>query len=99
LYYIENDDDASLLQLCKRHVMPPRNSFEHANVIALQKLFFLSSSNSSLYGRRRGASPCRALERPDRPAKEASMELKTRLNVLVTIMSFGFLAAIVFGVI
>jgi len=27
------------------------------------------------------------------------MELKTRLNVLAAIMSFGFLAAIVFGVI
>jgi hypothetical protein len=79
--------------------MHPRNSAEHANVIALQKLFFLSSSNSSLYGRRVDANPCRADERPDRPAKEASMELKTRLNVLATIMSFGFLAAIVFGII
>jgi hypothetical protein len=46
-----------------------------------------------------GATPCRAIERPDRPAKEPSMELKTRLNVLATIMSFGFLIAIVFGII
>jgi hypothetical protein len=71
---------------------------QHANVIALQKLFFLCSSNSSLYGRRACANP-RAAEPPDRPAKEASMELKTRLNVLATIMSFGFLVAIVFGII
>jgi hypothetical protein len=78
--------------------MHQRNSFEHANVIALQKLFFLSLSNSSLYGPWSARFPA-ADERPDRPAKEASMELKTRLNVLATIMSFGFLAAIVFGII
>jgi len=31
--------------------------------------------------------------------KEAPMELKMRLNVLAAIMSFGFLAAVVFGMI
>jgi hypothetical protein len=30
-------------------------------------------------------------------AREATMELKTRLNVLAAIMSFGFVAAIVLG--
>lgn len=31
--------------------------------------------------------------------KEATMELRMRLNVLAAIMSFGFLAAVVFGMI
>jgi hypothetical protein len=71
---------------------------QHAIVIALQKLFFLCFGISSLYRRPTSANP-RAPEPRDRPAKEASMELKTRLNVLATIMSFGFLVAIVFGII
>ena len=29
--------------------------------------------------------------------KEAKMELKTRLNVFVTLMAFGFLAAVTLG--
>ncbi|MGD9830714.1 MAG: hypothetical protein AB7U66_18485, partial [Hyphomicrobiaceae bacterium] len=33
------------------------------------------------------------------PAKEASMELRMRMSVLAAIMSFGFLAAIVLGMI
>lgn len=40
--------------------------------------------------------------RPARPSgkrQEATMEIKTRLNVLATMMSFVFLAAIVFGMI
>jgi hypothetical protein len=45
------------------------------------------------------AGPCRGAEPLDHPAKEAPMELKTRLNVLAAIMSFGFVAAIVFGMI
>src|SRR4030095_3546338 len=32
-----------------------------------------------------------------RPAKEAAMELRTRLNVLAAIVSFAFLTAVVFG--
>jgi hypothetical protein len=31
------------------------------------------------------------------PAKEAAMELRTRLNVLAAIVSFAFLTAVVFG--
>jgi hypothetical protein len=31
------------------------------------------------------------------PAKEAAMELRTRLNVLAAIISFAFLTAVVFG--
>jgi hypothetical protein len=31
------------------------------------------------------------------PAKEALMELRTRLNVLAAIISFAFLTAVVFG--
>jgi hypothetical protein len=31
------------------------------------------------------------------PAKEAVMELQTRLNVLAAIISFAFLTAVVFG--
>jgi hypothetical protein len=34
---------------------------------------------------------------PARPAKEAVMELRTRLNVLAAIVSFAFLTAVVFG--
>ena len=34
---------------------------------------------------------------PARPAKEAVMELRTRLNVLAAIISFAFLTAVVFG--
>jgi hypothetical protein len=79
-------------------MMQLRNLYRRATIIAAHKLFFLSSVNSSLYGRSAGSAPRRA-KRPDRPAKEASMELKTRLNVLAAIMSFGFLAAIVLGMI
>jgi hypothetical protein len=98
LSYVGNDDEGSLLQWRKRQMMHLGNSAQHANVIALQKLFFLSFNNLSLYRRRADANP-RAAEPPDRPAMEAPMELRTRLNVLATIMSFGFLAAIVFGII
>jgi hypothetical protein len=31
------------------------------------------------------------------PAKEAAMELRTRLNVLAALVSFAFLTAVVFG--
>jgi hypothetical protein len=31
------------------------------------------------------------------PAKEAAMELRTRLNVLAAIISFAFLTAVIFG--
>ena len=34
-----------------------------------------------------------------RSGKEATMELRMRLNVLAAIMSFAFLAAIVFGMV
>jgi hypothetical protein len=33
------------------------------------------------------------------PAKEATMELSMRLNVLAALLSFGFIAAIVFGMV
>jgi hypothetical protein len=36
---------------------------------------------------------------PARPAKEATMELRMRLNVLAAIISFAFLTAIVFGMV
>jgi hypothetical protein len=79
--------------------MHQRNGRRHVNVIAVQKLFFLSFGKPSLYGRSVARLAAAPVERPDGPAKEPSMELKTRLNVLATIMSFGFLVAIVFGVI
>jgi hypothetical protein len=55
---------------------------------------------------RRGATPHRlgglgrgnSRPRPvEHPAKEALMELRTRLNVLAAIISFAFLTAVVFG--
>ena len=42
----------------------------------------------------RGAT---CVKRRLRPAKEAAMELRTRLNVLAAIVSFAFLTAVVFG--
>jgi hypothetical protein len=41
--------------------------------------------------------PSRVIERPAPPGEGVTMELRTRLNVLAAIMSFAFLAAIVFG--
>jgi hypothetical protein len=45
----------------------------------------------------RGAAQPRQKERRLGPAKEAAMELRTRLNVLAAIISFAFLTAVVFG--
>jgi len=47
-----------------------------------------------LDGLGRGNSNPRPVEHP---AKEALMELRTRLNVLAAIISFAFLTAVVFG--
>jgi hypothetical protein len=46
-------------------------------------------------------APCRvALESPLKATvMEATMELSMRLNVLAALLSFGFIAAIVFGIV
>lgn len=36
---------------------------------------------------------------PVRPAKEATMDMTLRLNVLMAFLSFGFIAAIVLGMV
>jgi hypothetical protein len=45
------------------------------------------------------AAPYFSARKPARPAKEATMELRMRLNVLAAIISFAFLTAIVFGMV
>ena len=47
----------------------------------------------------RGPIPCRSESPTKVTEKEATMELAMRLNVLAALLSFGFIAAIVFGVI
>jgi hypothetical protein len=43
---------------------------------------------------------CRPVELPAKAAaQEATMELTMRLNVLAALLSFGFIAAIVFGIV
>jgi hypothetical protein len=43
--------------------------------------------------------PCRSESPTKATKKEATMELAMRLNVLAALLSFGFIAAIVFGVV
>jgi len=49
--------------------------------------------------RRHGPLPGRSESPVKVTEKEATMELAMRLNVLAALLSFGFIAAIVFGVI
>jgi len=42
--------------------------------------------------------PCKT-PAPARPAKEATMDMTLRLNVLMALLSFGFIAAIVLGMV
>ena len=46
-----------------------------------------------------GGKQCAGENSRNHRRKEATMELRMRLNVLAAIMSFGFLAAVVFGMI
>jgi hypothetical protein len=64
---------------------------------------YCNAQTFSLVYAERDTLQCVSLEVPrlhERPAHpEATMELRTRMNVLAALLSFGFVAAIVFGMI
>jgi hypothetical protein len=78
-----------------------RIRLESHQTLAVQKLFLLASATGATYASFPGAVPYRVqIESPTKvTAKEATMELSMRLNVLAALLSFGFIAAIVFGMV
>ena len=67
-------------------------------IIAPHNTFYLAyMAIASIWSCQTGASPDCSSAGP--PAKEATMDMTLRLNVLLTLLSFGFIAAIVLGMV
>jgi hypothetical protein len=63
-------------------------------------MYYCNAQTFSLVWARRAPLELASSEvSPNRRHPEATMELKMRMNVLAALLSFGFVAAIVFGMI